>query len=468
MKITQFEASGLHGYLNFHLDFRPDLVFLTGINGAGKTSAVRSMTALLAPSLTTLVSMVFQTIAVTVEHEGQSVVIEARQTQDEVLLRCVGISEPMQIPILRPERFETRTSFATRMRSFYSDQLAVLARHPTMTTLDLLPTPMFLDLERRYQEGSRQRNDVSRPSARIPSNPLAGSLIEGLEEAGHLAERAFRRYSAVRTEITDSLKQEIILAAFKRPEGMEQFSAPIPSPARRKDFLKKLGNSESVILPSLHQIGIAADRIERTVLPFFEEVREAVNNLPSEKEFRSSGNVFHDETLLKNLQRWSSIQPQVRQIDALVDLVAKYNDDLLEKFAPIRRYLESVNGFLEDSDKKIGFDTSGSLKVRINEPSGPQAVSALSSGERQLVVILTHLAFNEQAKRANVLIIDEPELSLHLRWQELFVDAVMSASPGIQLILATHSPSIIKGRIDHCIDVRDAMLSPNHAREAAQ
>ena len=40
------------------------------------------------------------------------------------------------------------------------------------------------------------------------------------------------------------------------------------------------------------------------------------------------------------------------------------------------------------------------------------------------VVILTHLAFNRQAKRANVLIIDEPELSLHLRRQELFVDSV--------------------------------------------
>jgi len=81
---------------------------------------------------------------------------------------------------------------------------------------------------------------------------------------------------------------------------------------------------------------------------------------------------------------------------------------------------------------------------------------ALSSGERQLVVILTHLAFNPQARRANVLIIDEPELSLHLRWQELFVEAVTSAGPGVQLILATHSPSIIKGRIDRCVDVEEA------------
>jgi predicted ATP-binding protein involved in virulence len=75
------------------------------------------------------------------------------------------------------------------------------------------------------------------------------------------------------------------------------------------------------------------------------------------------------------------------------------------------------------------------------------------------VVILTHLAFNPQAKRANILIIDEPELSLHLRWQELFVDAIVSASQDIQLILATHSPSIILGRHDSCVDLEEARRS---------
>jgi predicted ATP-binding protein involved in virulence len=119
----------------------------------------------------------------------------------------------------------------------------------------------------------------------------------------------------------------------------------------------------------------------------------------------------------------------------------------------------SVNGFLADSEKEISFDKSGDLQVSVSPDVGPRPITALSSGERQLVVILTHLAFNPQAHRANVLIIDEPELSLHLRWQELFVDSVMTASPGLQLILATHSPSIIGGRLDSCIDVREAQYS---------
>ena len=70
-----------------------------------------------------------------------------------------------------------------------------------------------------------------------------------------------------------------------------------------------------------------------------------------------------------------------------------------------------------------------------------------------MVVILTHLYFNSEVERANVFIIDEPELSLHVEWQEKFVDAVIEASESTQFILATHSPSIILDKVDHCVEL---------------
>ena len=57
------------------------------------------------------------------------------------------------------------------------------------------------------------------------------------------------------------------------------------------------------------------------------------------------------------------------------------------------------------------------------------------------------------AQENNVFIIDEPELSLHVQWQELFVDSIISANPNIQYVLATHSPSIILDRIENCVDL---------------
>jgi predicted ATP-binding protein involved in virulence len=80
----------------------------------------------------------------------------------------------------------------------------------------------------------------------------------------------------------------------------------------------------------------------------------------------------------------------------------------------------------------------------------PQPITALSSGERQLLVMLAHLSLNPSLEGSGVFIVDEPELSLHIDWQEKFVDSVIEANPNVQLILATHSPAIILDRVEAC------------------
>ena len=207
----------------------------------------------------------------------------------------------------------------------------------------------------------------------------------------------------------------------------------------------------------MSQIGISPEMIKQVVLPFFEKARVVFSEFP--KAIKELGTTNLTKNAIKSMQEWSAISPRLRQIDELLLLIERYNSELSARYAPIQRYLKSVNAFLEDSEKEVSFDGSGNLKVSVTKESDSRPVTALSSGERQLVVILTHLAFNVQARRANVLIIDEPELSLHLRWQERFVAAVLDASPDLQLILATHSPSIIGGRVESCIDVQEAHQS---------
>ena len=72
-----------------------------------------------------------------------------------------------------------------------------------------------------------------------------------------------------------------------------------------------------------------------------------------------------------------------------------------------------------------------------------EVVEILDSGEKQIIIMIAHLIFEEDQKPSGVFIIDEPELSLHIAWQEIFIDAITEASPKTQFILATHSPSII-------------------------
>jgi predicted ATP-binding protein involved in virulence len=75
-------------------------------------------------------------------------------------------------------------------------------------------------------------------------------------------------------------------------------------------------------------------------------------------------------------------------------------------------------------------------------------LSQLSSGEQHEVVLLYELIFNV---KPNVLVlIDEPEISLHITWQKEFLSDLLKIIKiqKIQVLIATHSPSIINDRWD--------------------
>lgn len=108
MKILHFAAKKIHGYLNFNFHLHSDLTFLTGINGSGKTSAVRAITALLTPSISALANMAYESVTVTVAHEGAEILIESRRSSEEITIKCGQAAEALQIPILKQEAYEPR------------------------------------------------------------------------------------------------------------------------------------------------------------------------------------------------------------------------------------------------------------------------------------------------------------------------------------------------------------------------
>jgi predicted ATPase len=52
-----------------------------------------------------------------------------------------------------------------------------------------------------------------------------------------------------------------------------------------------------------------------------------------------------------------------------------------------------------------------------------------------------------QRQSPTIYLADEPELSLHIEWQESLVDNILDMNPNAQIFFATHSPDIV-GRFD--------------------
>ena len=133
-------------------------------------------------------------------------------------------------------------------------------------------------------------------------------------------------------------------------------------------------------------------------------------------------------------------------------LVQDYEDLKGEKekiFKPQSDFLKEINDLFEGR-KKIEINEKNEIFVTARTGK-PIPLESLSSGEKQLIIILGE-ALLQNSKKA-IFIADEPELSLHILWQEAITSAISRINTNAQIIFATHSPDIVGGRSDNIINM---------------
>ncbi|RNI02226.1 hypothetical protein EEZ25_12550 [Micromonospora aurantiaca] len=103
--------------------------------------------------------------------------------------------------------------------------------------------------------------------------------------------------------------------------------------------------------------------------------------------------------------------------------------------APRKRLQKVVNEFFGES-KEVDF-TYEKIQARLGEET--LEPESFSSGEKQLLRILVETLVCGD----NTIIIDEPEISMHIDWQRELLSTMREINPTCQIIVATHSPDIM-------------------------
>ena len=140
--------------------------------------------------------------------------------------------------------------------------------------------------------------------------------------------------------------------------------------------------------------------------------------------------------------------PTARRIlDIFLDDWQKRLDPLLPINSKITMLRSILDTKLGDSGKRTVISSTGSLRFRRGD-RGFVPVSSLSSGEQHLVALFTMLLFS--AEPGSIILIDEPEISMHAAWKHTFLQdvSVVAAISDFQVIIATHSTGIINGNWD--------------------
>ena len=118
------------------------------------------------------------------------------------------------------------------------------------------------------------------------------------------------------------------------------------------------------------------------------------------------------------------------------------------------RFQDLIDDLFKDTGKRI-IRTENEIRfTQIGETLVPYQ---LSSGEKQMLAILLTVLVEDN--EPYVLFMDEPEVSLHIDWQQRLIDLIMELNPNVQIILTTHSPAVImSGWMDKVTEVTDITL----------
>ncbi len=159
---------------------------------------------------------------------------------------------------------------------------------------------------------------------------------------------------------------------------------------------------------------------------------------------------------------WQLYQLQRRYLDyqvnvgnRMIALLTSGSPDAREKATALasakQRFQDMVDDLFSETGKKIDRTSNEIRFEQIGETLLPHQ---LSSGEKQMLVILLTVLIEDRQSYA--LFMDEPEVSLHVEWQQRLIGLIRELNPHAQIVLSTHSPAVIMdGWLDAVTEVSD-------------
>ena len=154
------------------------------------------------------------------------------------------------------------------------------------------------------------------------------------------------------------------------------------------------------------------------------------------------------KTLQETIKKFSARDPET-EIDKLsahiITELLLLHKRQYEREEKVRTFASLCNKYLQN--KVFYFDNNG-FTLPILELAHDGEIIAeldlemLSSGEKQIVSLFSHLYLSDKDQDNYFIIIDEPELSLSVPWQKTFLPDILASSRCNGLIAVTHSPFI--------------------------
>ncbi|WP_186461874.1 ATP-binding protein [Mucilaginibacter pallidiroseus] len=422
--IRKIEVEQLFGYYRYIVDHSTEasasnpLLIIYGDNGSGKTTILKMIFYLLSPvdksgHKTKLSEIKFSKFAITL---NDGTIISAERNNNHVSgSYTLNISyKDWKFSVFLEVNLEG--SIKVNKNPFIEEQYHTFLNHIknlNITINFLSDDRKTLSFSKKNSEIIKQRREVSRALLSNIEFNVNKIIDEEQEDSIDYSIRKLENW--IRNNVLKGAKAGEENANTIYEALIKQISTPQINTVNNKQIKQLLEKIRNIKLESLkyNQSGLVSE----FELDGFEIALASANE---------SNNV-----LIYNI-----LEPYIEGLQGRLKSLSNVQD-ILSKF------LENINTYF--SNKTISYDVESGFKLFHNYINEQIDFHSLSSGERQLLHLFSNVITSSE--ESTIFIIDEPEISLNIKWQRKLINTLLSfaANRNVQFIFASHSIELLGG-----------------------
>lgn len=407
--LKTIEIKKLFNKYDKSINFHKDINFFIGENGTGKTTILRIILSVLRMDVYSLYSLPFKSVElefIDYIKKTQKILIKTQKKERNIVFSLT--------------RGETITFSLPFLEQSYRERLEIDSFYNSFT---MVPS-RFL-----FEDSSNDKN-IEKFKKIVEENINFDDLsVERLS----FKSLNVSKYKEKDTSI-DKIVKNII-------NNLTEYFKDLSLSAAKKDNILKETYVMSFLKPSIK-------KREHTTLSVDKMEQKLINIL---KTFSVDKSKYQD--VLKVFIRKYREETENNEIkqDSLhmLQIIDKYDEVEEEKekiLSPRQKFLEEVNKLLKNKEFKYeelkGQEDSILIShLFIYQDGKKLEIEQLSSGEKHMLILLGKTLLQKNLPK--IFIADEPEISLHIEWQEKIVSAIRKLNENAQIIFATHSPEIV-------------------------
>lgn len=418
--IQHVEIEGFWGKHKVSADLNRDVNVFIGKNGTGKTTFMNLLQGVLQVDIPTLVSFEFSKITIKLQDKNRTRTIKVER-EDKVEEPFESVMFRVGARAFKLQIFERDLEMRRmiRLRPRVAEQLENLK-----TEIQNLVNVSSLSVHRATYAAAYE-DDYPRKAA-APKSPIDQRLEELMQQL-----TTYQLSLELQARKISSQFQKNVLASILYDKQFDEWDIEEIESA-------ELTKEKQELLKAYRELGALDEAITKKINTHIEALTKSLKAIKN----RNAPNNSLDINDVMPLPLW-------RRTQHIIYLTRKAEEEKQAIFRPIKSFVDAIVGFV--SDKQFRFGAAGNLEIFKDNKQIP--LSKLSSGEKQLLILLTETIL--QRNQPFIFLADEPELSLHIEWQAKIISSIRLLNNLAQIIVATHSPEIAGGWKRNLIDMED-------------